>query len=171
MRHFVYELAYPLTGVTFYVGITKNAYERLKFHMNNRDRSNLAKKAVVQSLKDDGLAPVMRILESVDSLEIAQEREKYWINYYAAQDLPLTNIALVPPKNVNTLPLAVNGLYSVRDVLRLLNISRTTLYKLMDEGTIVPTDKLPHHKKHGKVQFRESDVNKLLKKDPANSAA
>jgi len=171
MQHFVYELVNPLTDIPFYVGITENAYKRFKSHMYNRDRCNPAKNAIVQSLKSDNLVPIMKIRETVDGLEHAQKREKYWINYYLVQGIPLTNIVGQPKIATDTPPVVANGLYGVGDVLKLLKISRTTLYNLIEKGEITPVEKPSYLKKRGKVQFRESDVEKLLQEDPSNYAA
>jgi predicted site-specific integrase-resolvase len=53
-------------------------------------------------------------------------------------------------------------LLEVKEVTNRLKISRTTLYQLMKEGKIKPVDKPSYLKKPAKLQFRESDVNKLL---------
>jgi excisionase family DNA binding protein len=62
-------------------------------------------------------------------------------------------------------------LLDLKEVTARLNISRTTLYNLIEKGEITPVEKPSYLKKRGKVQFRESDVEKLLQEDPSNYAA
>lgn len=53
-------------------------------------------------------------------------------------------------------------LLTTQEVLQKLSISRPTLYSLMDEGKIKPIEKPSYLKRASKLQFRESDVEKLL---------
>ncbi len=50
-------------------------------------------------------------------------------------------------------------------------ISRTTLWRLMDKGEIKPLPRPSVLKKRKELLFRRSDVEALLKKEPAPSAA
>lgn len=50
--HFVYALVDPRTDAVAYVGITDNAYERFKDHVNFQD-NNGKKDAWIQRLKDE----------------------------------------------------------------------------------------------------------------------
>lgn len=56
-------------------------------------------------------------------------------------------------------------LLSTQEVLNRLSISRPTLYSLMDEGKIKPIEKPSYLKRASKLQFKESDVEKLLNGD------
>ena len=56
-------------------------------------------------------------------------------------------------------------LLSTREVLSRLHISRTTLYALIERGKIKPVEKPSYLERHAKLQFRESDVEKLLSGD------
>ena len=94
--YFVYALTDPRTGTVAYVGITNNAYERFKQHISYRD-NNGKKHAWIQQLQQEKVMPAMKILEIVEDEETALNRERYWINYYKAQGIQLTNLYLINP--------------------------------------------------------------------------
>jgi predicted DNA-binding transcriptional regulator AlpA len=58
-------------------------------------------------------------------------------------------------------------LLNTQEVLNRLGISRKTLYNLMEKGKIRPIDKPAFLTKHPRLQFRESDVDKLLNGESA----
>jgi hypothetical protein len=91
MSYFVYALIDPRTDAVAYVGISFNATWRFSQHLKC-DSTNEAKNIWIQQLQDEGLQPVLKVLETVDTASIARKREKYWINYYATQQMPLRNI-------------------------------------------------------------------------------
>lgn len=57
-------------------------------------------------------------------------------------------------------------LIEVPEVLRRLKVSRKTLYSLMKEGKIKPIDKPSYLKRAAKLQFKESDVDRLINGEP-----
>jgi predicted DNA-binding transcriptional regulator AlpA len=64
------------------------------------------------------------------------------------------------------------NLLGIKEVMDRLKISRTTVYSLMEEGKIKPIEKPSYLKKPAKLQFRESDIDKLLQnEDPGNVLA
>jgi predicted site-specific integrase-resolvase len=65
--------------------------------------------------------------------------------------------------------MSTEKLLGVKEVQGRLGISRTTLYHLMEEGKIKPIEKASYLKKPAKLQFRESDVEKLLQGEPENT--
>jgi GIY-YIG catalytic domain len=91
MPYFVYALIDPRTDVVAYVGISFNATWRFSQHLKC-DSTNRAKNAWIQQLQDEGLQPILKILETVETADIARKREKHWINYYATQHMPLRNM-------------------------------------------------------------------------------
>lgn len=92
--YFVYALVDPRTDAVGYVGITNNAYERFKEHINRRG-DNGKKDIWIQQFKDEKVMPAMKILEVVDSQDLALEREEYWIHHYKEQGATLVNIQLL----------------------------------------------------------------------------
>jgi predicted site-specific integrase-resolvase len=58
------------------------------------------------------------------------------------------------------------NLIEVPEVLRRLKVSRKTLYSLMREGKIKPIEKPSYLKRAAKLQFRERDVDRLVKGEP-----
>lgn len=57
-------------------------------------------------------------------------------------------------------------LIEVPEVLRRLKISRKTLYAIIKRGDIKPIEKPSYLKRAAKLQFRESDVQRLLDGEP-----
>jgi predicted DNA-binding transcriptional regulator AlpA len=57
-------------------------------------------------------------------------------------------------------------LIEVPEVLRRLKVSRKTLYSLMKEGKIKPIAKPSYLKRAAKLQFKESDVDRLINGEP-----
>jgi len=96
MPHYVYELIDPRTNEIRYVGITTRLEVRFTQHLNGINDINEHKTAWIQELKEQGLQPQMRIIETVDSREKARERERYWVRHYLDQNIQLTNSVLVP---------------------------------------------------------------------------
>ena len=93
--YFVYALADPRTDQVAYVGITDNLYERFLQHISYRQndgRGNTYKNMWISSLEDLKLIPSLKLLDTVETEEEAREREIYWIRYYNAQQVSLTNI-------------------------------------------------------------------------------
>ncbi|WP_395762368.1 GIY-YIG nuclease family protein [Elizabethkingia anophelis] len=74
--HYVYLLKCPLTNVVKYVGVSMNPKVRYRAHLNGFD--NKAKCEWIQSLKSEGLLPVMEIVESCDKrVEVGAIENKY----------------------------------------------------------------------------------------------
>ena len=95
--YFVYELVDPQTDVTGYVGITDNPNRRLKQHLSNSE-ANDDKRTWVEQLQSNDLKPHMKILEIVETMEEALEREKHWILNYTNLGVQLTNISHLEKK-------------------------------------------------------------------------
>ena len=93
MLYFVYDLIDPRTEKPRYVGITSNPNARLKRHLEDVD-TNPAKFAWISELATEGFEPRLHILEIVDSLKLAREREKYWVDHYLSSSEQLLNIQL-----------------------------------------------------------------------------
>jgi hypothetical protein len=97
--YFIYELIDPRTQAIRYVGITVNPKARYLDHC--RDSLPVAKGDWVNELIEQGLAPIMNIRETImEGEEFALEREKYWIQTYAAQGIDLLNIKSMPISDI-----------------------------------------------------------------------
>jgi hypothetical protein len=89
----VYVLSDPRDNTARYIGISKNMERRLKEHLACVGL-NFKKNIWIQDLLMNGLTPILTIIESdVIGLELAKNRERYWIHHYLNQNAPLTNIA------------------------------------------------------------------------------
>lgn len=75
---YIYSLSHPLTNEVRYIGKTINLKRRYRQHLY--DKRTTHKCNWIQSLKKEGLKPVLTIIETCD--ENWQDREKYWITQY-----------------------------------------------------------------------------------------
>src|SRR5690348_3565294 len=89
----VYRLVDPRDRTVFYVGITNNPEARLKQHLACNG-SNPDKDAWIQEICQQGLQPLMEIIERPEMRHQAQLREAYWIHYYLQEQALLTNIII-----------------------------------------------------------------------------
>jgi hypothetical protein len=78
MEIYIYTLSHPITNEVRYVGKTINVKRRYKQHLY--DKRNSHKACWVKSLKNEGLKPIMTIVETCSNNW--QEREIYWINQF-----------------------------------------------------------------------------------------
>ena len=78
MKTYIYTLSHPITNEVRYVGKTINIARRYKQHLYDKRKSHKA--SWVKSLKNEGLKPVMTIVETCEGEW--QEREKFWISQY-----------------------------------------------------------------------------------------
>lgn len=88
--HEVYRLIDPRDGSTRYVGMSNNAQARYEQHIQSHSK-NETKEAWIQELKDNGLLPLLEVLEKVKGRITAFQQEQYWIGYYLSQGAQLTN--------------------------------------------------------------------------------
>lgn len=86
----LYVLEDPRTGQVRYVGKTKrNPRQRLRGHIVDAKRYDYRSGRWITSLLDQGLEPVIRVLETVE--EGWQARERFWIKNYREAGAELTN--------------------------------------------------------------------------------
>jgi group I intron endonuclease len=78
MNIYIYTLSHPITNEVRYVGKTINIKRRYKQHLYDKRHSHKA--SWVKSLKNEGLKPVLTILETCQ--DNWQEREIFWISQY-----------------------------------------------------------------------------------------
>lgn len=87
----IYTLSCPKTGNVRYVGASSNPTHRLSGHKSDAKRRNSAPvQKWISSLLDEGLIPIMDIVDSADS-NTRDEREKYWIQRYKDGGCDLLN--------------------------------------------------------------------------------
>lgn len=85
---FIYALVDPNTQQVRYVGKSNNPQVRLYRHF--KEKGHTYKNRWLQSLRERGLTPEIRILEEAPVSQW-QERERYWIAFYREQGLDLAN--------------------------------------------------------------------------------
>lgn len=89
MKTSIYVLKDPITNEIRYVGCTKNVEQRYKAHTNKARDYNTPKREWLESLRIQGLKPILEVVEVVENNYL--EREKYYIQYYRKNGCDLTN--------------------------------------------------------------------------------
>lgn len=79
MNVYIYTLEHPITKEIRYVGKTKNPKMRFQNHMNKGHNKTSHKTNWIESLKKEGLRPIMRVLD-----EVPNEEWKYWEKFWIA---------------------------------------------------------------------------------------
>jgi hypothetical protein len=93
--YYVYELVDPRTNIAGYIGITKSPEKRLISHLARFDRNDRKNEWIGEILLAE-LKIQMNVIETVDTLEIARERERYWIKNYIDRKIALYNVQGMP---------------------------------------------------------------------------
>lgn len=163
--YFVYELVDPRNSVTGYVGITNNPNKRYLEHIDERAGRG-RKYGWISSLQEEGIQPKMKILEIVDDLEQARRQERYWIQRYLAEGIPLVNTRLIDP----TVPTVreekrifkmrpPRGYITATEAGMRLDVSTAMVWQYAQKGLIRYL--LPSGMRRG--FYHEKDVNKLAR--------
>lgn len=87
----IYKLVDQRDMSVHYVGLSKQPYRRYGQHLTLAD-NNVAKNTWILEITEQGYLPQLEIIEQVNDLQQAKQRESYWINVYLAVGMPLSNI-------------------------------------------------------------------------------
>jgi len=91
----IYALIDPRNDAVRYVGISIDADERFISHLHDPN-TNLPKTCWIRELRQEGLSPIMQILETIeagaDALSLAYQSELNWINEMQRQGYSLLNV-------------------------------------------------------------------------------
>lgn len=93
-KTYIYSLVCPLDGKVKYVGKANDPKSRFRKHKSLGDTNtgdNIAKNEWIKSLLDQGLLPILEILEEVEISEW-KEKEKFYVRQFREQGLELFNI-------------------------------------------------------------------------------
>lgn len=94
----VYGLYDPRSDELCYVGeTTMSLRRRQRSHIDSTRNPhardfNYARRDWIRSLLQEGFEPEIRLIEEVSSADEMHERERYWIAFYTAQGVQLTNL-------------------------------------------------------------------------------
>lgn len=89
----IYTLSDPRDNSVRYVGLSKNAYKRYGSHLLNLESNNTPKDHWVTELLNLGILPVLNVIETVETHDMAEEREHYWIHFYLQTKVNILNVA------------------------------------------------------------------------------
>jgi hypothetical protein len=96
MKGLVYALFCPIRNKPVYVGQTTQGLKRPFVHLREMSHSQKVNEWVY-NLKEDGLSPVIVILEQVSDLSILHEKEQFWILKYIGEGNLLLNQNSITP--------------------------------------------------------------------------
>ena len=90
MKIYIYTLEHPITHEIRYVGKTKNPKQRFHNHCNKSHNTKSHKRNWINSLRNQGLRPIMKTLDEVEESEW-QYWERYWIHQLTVWGFRLVN--------------------------------------------------------------------------------
>jgi hypothetical protein len=90
MKVYIYTLEHPVTKEVRYIGKTKNPKERFHNHCNRLHNQYSHKRNWINSLRNQGLKPVMNILDEIEESEW-KYWEKFWIEQFRQWGFDLVN--------------------------------------------------------------------------------
>lgn len=124
VKYTIYKLIDPITNEIRYIGLTFNDLkQRLKSHCSEKSKSH--KSNWVQSLKKQGLKPVIESIEdNILSYDEVCEIEIFYINKYKSEGHRLTNMASGGNKNKKMSD-------ETREKMRIAQLDRYRNYKLV----------------------------------------
>jgi predicted GIY-YIG superfamily endonuclease len=128
----IYTLNCPKSGWVKYVGVTTDLGNRYSSHVTRR---NTNKTEWVDSLKKDGLMPVMKVLETTENKDLAYNKEIQYISLFKSIGYPLFNVS-----NGGKNPPSRKGIkYSEREKyeLHLASTRRKTVQQLDKSGNVI----------------------------------
>lgn len=103
---YIYQLIDPRDNAIFYFGQTKTPDVRYAFHVSTAFRSRrnngyyTPTQLRIQQIINDGLFPVMEVIEETYTPHDAILRERYWLIIAHKQKMPLTNGHMIHIKGV-----------------------------------------------------------------------
>ena len=156
----VYALTDPRNESICYIGMSRNVWRRYAMHLLMPGKTTPAKNAWIEELKKIDLAPLLKILETIETMEEAGKQETYWIRHYLSLNAPLVNMAKtgkafptrqknpkitmpeVPPNGGYLMPeeIAQTSGVSTDTVLRLIKRKELRAYKISGVYRIKPED-------------------------------
>ncbi len=89
--HFIYSMKDPRDNLVYYIGRTDNPSERYKHHIGGYS-SNERMNKWIEQLIENGLLPIMEIVEAVKGRELGKKQEVHWIKLYSSKLAPLLNL-------------------------------------------------------------------------------
>lgn len=89
-NYFVYSLSDPITEYIKYIGISKNPKERYRKHLTCKGKS--LKSNWIKSLLSKEQKPIMTLIDSCNTREEVNIKEKYWIIKYRDWGFDLKNM-------------------------------------------------------------------------------
>jgi len=89
----IYTLQDPITYEIRYIGKSANGLQRPKAHIYHTDlkTSKTYKSNWIRSLINNGLKPVIKVVQYLNNLNELNRAEQYWIQYFKQLGCPLTN--------------------------------------------------------------------------------
>lgn len=93
LKYIIYALQDPISLEIRYIGKSANGLIRANAHVYHTDlkTSKSYKSNWIRQLKNQGLKPIVKLVQELNSLDEINQAEQYWIKYFKDQGCPLTN--------------------------------------------------------------------------------
>lgn len=160
-RAFIYTLRQPNTNNIFYVGRAVNLEVRLYGHLTY---NNYSSSPVHFYMKANRITPVIEQVEEVpyDDINELKQLELFWIEQFRQWGFNLLNVrgnlnSKQTKKDVESNEF--QPYLTTNDVSKLLNVTRSTLYRWRKE------DKIKSNKIGGSIRYKISELNRYSKLD------
>jgi DNA-binding XRE family transcriptional regulator len=97
----IYALKCPKNGEFKYIGKSTSGLNRPKSHLALSHNESV--RLWVEELREEGLCPLIDVIEECSQEEDLLSRERFWISYYLGLGLPLMNIIQYKGVNISKL--------------------------------------------------------------------
>lgn len=164
MDNIIYGLYCPVSKLPVYIGQSSKGVDRAFEHINNKSHS-VKVNEWISCLKEDGLSPVVVVLEKCEDATYLHDKEKFWVNKFIADGNLLLNQNLVKPHAFSTFLNPGednNGIIEIGNFIktkrRMLKITQPELAKKAGIGVRV----LRELEQGKKTNFSTDTINKIL---------
>lgn len=90
-RYVIYVIIDPDTEEPFYIGLTTDLERRKQAHLGRARPNTKRAAAKIAEIRDAGMSPIFKVVESCDSEEHAQAAETRWVEQYTARGYVVWN--------------------------------------------------------------------------------
>lgn len=165
MTNLIYALYCPINKVPVYIGKTTKGLDRPFTHIENKSHSIKVKEWVKQ-LQDEGLSPMVVVLETTDNPMYLDIKEKFWINKTITEGHVLLNQTLIKPITFTTLSYSFNNQYDskcdIGNFIRLRRMMAKLTQPELAQKAGVGLRVIRELEQCSKTNFSTDTINKIL---------
>lgn len=99
MKNIIYGLKDPRNDVYYYIGKSSVGNKRALQHLLKSHSEKVNN--WVNEIRNNGLNPIVDLIEEVERMNNLIDREKYWVNYYSKNNPEILNTYLIENEHKN----------------------------------------------------------------------